>query len=112
MKRDYLTLVPRSIHMNKLRRYLLVANMLPTPPPNRSVKLPLDMEATYSNVPVYPYWGENIPMGRFTIVVKKHEPSKDICRWTGKARKSSKHRIFIQYGDRLIPAGRAAQAKI
>lgn len=112
MKRNYPTLVPRSIHLNQLRRFLLSRANLPVPSITVSIKLPLDMEGTYHNVPVYPYWGENKPMGHFTIVVNKSVPSKDICRWTNKVKKSSKHRIFIKWQDKLIPAGRAAQAKI
>lgn len=112
MKRNYTPVVSAPVDMNKLRRFLLVASMLPTPPPHKSVKLPLDMEVTYNDVPVYPYWGENKPMGHFTVVVKKHVPHTDINRYTNKPTKSSKHRIFIKIGDRLIPAGRAAQAKI
>lgn len=112
MKRNYSTLVPQSINVNYLRRQLLsLSGRGYNVGRHVTVKLPLDMEGTYHNMPVYPSWGQGV-MGHFTIVVKKHEPSKDICRWTGKARKSSKHRIFIQYGDKLIPAGRAAQAKI
>jgi len=65
-------------------------------------KLPRDMECTLFNIPLYSAWGQEL-LGSYTIrVVKGSE---------GKRRGQSPHRIFVVVNDRLIPAGRLAQAK-
>lgn len=105
MKREYPTVTKKPVHMSTLRRSLLVLAGLPLPRGLASPKLPKDMEGTFHNVALMSNWGD-ILLGYFTIVVVKSKPPTHFSR-----NKSSQHRIFIKIGDRLIPAGRAAQAK-
>lgn len=68
-------------------------------------KLPRDMEGSYDNIPCYTGCGNLTDLiALFTVVVKRGS--------NGKRRGCSPHRIFIKIGDRLIPAGRLAQAKL
>ena len=110
MKRNYTPVVSRPVDMNTLRRNLLKLAGLPEPRLNVSVKLPRDMEGVFPYVDLKDWRGNFL--GSFVVRVNKSVPSKDICRWTKKPRKSSSHRIFIMVGTRAIPAGRLNQAKL
>lgn len=112
----YKSVTPYPVDMATLRRVILTMERLPYHR-DKDNKLPLDLERTYYSMPVntskwfYRENGDSTFMGNFDIVVKAHVPHTNVNRWTNKPQKSSKHRIFIKIGDRLIPAGRAAQAK-
>ena len=93
------TIVSKPVHMGMLRRALTVRIYGHG---NGKNKLPRDMECTLFNVSLYSSWGQD-HLGSYTIrVVKGSE---------GKRRGQSPHRIFVVVNDRLIPAGRLAQAK-
>jgi hypothetical protein len=93
------TLVSKPVHMGMLRRAVTVRHYGYG---QGKDKLPRDMECALFNVPLYSAWGRNY-LGSYTIrVVKGSE---------GKRRGQSPHRVFVVLNDRLIPAGRLAQAK-
>jgi hypothetical protein len=93
------TLVHKRVHMGRLRR---TVTALHYGYGQDKDKLPRDMECTLLDVPLYSAWGQDF-LGYYTIrVVKGSE---------GKRRGQSPHRIFVVVNDRLIPAGRLAQAK-
>ena len=110
MKRNYTAPVSAPVDMNTLRRDILKLAGFAEPRPNVSVKLPMDMEGVFPCVDLKDWRGNFL--GSFVVRVNKSVPSKHICRWTGKRRKSSAHRIFIMIGTRAIPAGRVNQAKL
>lgn len=110
MKRNYTPVVSSPVCMDTLRRDILKLAGLPTPQLNVSVKLPVELEAVFPYMDLKDSRGNFL--GSFVVRVNKSVPSKDICRWTNKPRKSSAHRIFIMVGTRAVPAGRANQAKL
>jgi hypothetical protein len=73
-------------------------------------KLPKDF--TFDGVLPLQNWGGD-SYGDFHIIVKAHEPRTRVnFRHETVLCNSSRHRIFAKFGERLIPVGRLAQAKI
>lgn len=100
MKRNYTTFVTKRVHMSMLRRAVTVRHYGYG---HGKDKLPRDMECTLLDVPLYSAWGREY-LGSYTVRVTKGS--------VGKRRGQSPHRVFVILNDKLIPAGRLAQAKV